>query len=601
MQRAIIAIVVLLVIVLALPSGFEQPASAADSVTGLHVVGNQIRNDANQVVRLRGVNRPSAEYACIQNWGIIYGATDAASIQAMLGWRINVVRLPLNEDCWLDVNMTDVNPAYRGANYRNVIIDYVNRLTQAGIAVILDLHWSAPGMNKATGQVTMPDRDHAPAFWQSVATTFKTNTAVIFDLFNEPYPDNNQDTTAAWLCLRDGSNGPGTCPSVGFQAAGMQELLDTVRATGASNLVMIPGVGYTGLMTRWLQYRPVDPLEPDNIAASTHIYPGWSWCPDVQCWNAQLEPITAQYPLVTGEMGQTSCASNLIDGVIDWMEAEQQHYLAWAWWTEPCGSPAYYGLITSYTTGAPSSGYGQGYRDRLLALAQPASFTTAASATPSTIFAGGTVSITADVTSASDSVAIVDVEVHNAQNQKVFQQYFENQAFSAGLKRTFPVSWPVPSGSPVGSYQVHVGVFSPGWTTQYAWHHNAASVQVISPLPTPTLTPTPAVSCSPRPPVSVQAHADPDGRLRVIVSVSGTGNSLASIGFNTSAQTSGNALIDTPTQTGRVPPFILSPTPPGPGAMTFWVRPANPSLPITLPLTVNDACGAWSTFVGRGA
>src|SRR3712207_8720289 len=49
------------------------------------------------------------------------------SVQAMLTWKINAVRIPLNEDCWLDVNMADADPAYRGASYRSAVVDYVNR------------------------------------------------------------------------------------------------------------------------------------------------------------------------------------------------------------------------------------------------------------------------------------------------------------------------------------------------------------------------------------------------------------------------------------------------------------------------------------------
>ncbi|MFN0074754.1 MAG: cellulase family glycosylhydrolase [Chloroflexota bacterium] len=601
MKRAWLLLLALLTYGLFVPldGGLVQMTAAADNVLGLHVVGNQIRNGANQVVRLRGVNRPSAEYACIQNWGIIHGETDAASIQAMLNWRINVVRLPLNEDCWLDVNMTELNPAFRGSNYRNSIIDYVNRLTQAGIAVILDLHWSAPGAQKATGQLPMPDRDHSLAFWQSVATTFKSNTAVIFDLFNEPWPDNNRDTVAAWSCLRDGTTLAGSCPHVGYAAAGMQDLVNTVRATGATNLMMIPGVGYTGLLTRWIEYLPTDPLSPPNLAASTHIYPGFSWCPDLACWNQQLAPIAAAYPLIAGEMGQMSCAHNLIDGVIDWMESKQQHYLAWAWWTEPCGAPAYYGLITGYTTGAPSSGYGQGYRDRLVTLTQPLSFIATASVAPASQIPGGMVGISAEVTSATNSVALVDVEVHDAQGQKVFQEYFENQAFSAGVKRTYPVTWPIPANGAPGAYRVQVGVFSPDWATLYTYNSNAVQILVVAaPSPTPTRVPT---ACSPRPPITVYALPDAGNRLQVSVTVSGAGNTLQSIQFSTNSRTAGNAIIDTATQTDLSPPFTLGPFSAGSASAVFWVRRAQPGRSVTVPMTVTDDCGAWTTFVGGGA
>src|SRR5262245_1479096 len=119
------------------------------SISGLHVVGNQIYNSLNQPVRLRGVNRGAA-HACVQGWGIFHGPTDAAAVQAMAAWKINVVRIPLNEDCWLGIN--GITAAYAGANYRYAVIDYVNLLNQYGIAVILDLHWNAPGAFPATDQ-----------------------------------------------------------------------------------------------------------------------------------------------------------------------------------------------------------------------------------------------------------------------------------------------------------------------------------------------------------------------------------------------------------------------------------------------------------------
>lgn len=50
-----------------------------------------------------------------------------------------------------------------------------------------------------------------------MAQTFKNNSAVIFDVFNEPYPDNNQDTDAGWECWRDG----GVCGNgISYAAAG---------------------------------------------------------------------------------------------------------------------------------------------------------------------------------------------------------------------------------------------------------------------------------------------------------------------------------------------------------------------------------------------
>src|SRR6266480_195935 len=199
-------------------AGVQVPPGLAPA-PAVHVQGNRLVDSGGRPVRLRGVNRSGAEYACAQGWGIFDGPSDSASVSAIASWRTNVVRLPLNETCWLGIN--GLTPAYAGANYQQAIADYVTRLNRAGLVVILDLHWTAADTAKALAQAPMPNRDHTPEFWRQVATAYGHNNAVIFDLFNEPFPDSNADTPEAWRCWRDG----GTCRGMSFQAAGMQELL----------------------------------------------------------------------------------------------------------------------------------------------------------------------------------------------------------------------------------------------------------------------------------------------------------------------------------------------------------------------------------------
>ena len=76
-------------------------ASAPPAISGLHVQGNKLVNEAGQAVVLHGVDRSGTEYACIQGWGLFDGPSDAASVQAIARWHVNAVRVPLNEDCWL--------------------------------------------------------------------------------------------------------------------------------------------------------------------------------------------------------------------------------------------------------------------------------------------------------------------------------------------------------------------------------------------------------------------------------------------------------------------------------------------------------------------
>src|SRR5256886_5444353 len=70
----------------------------------VHVQGNGLVDSAGRPVRLRGVNRSGAEYACAQGWGIFDGPSDSPSVSAIASWRTNVGRLPLNETSWLRVH-----------------------------------------------------------------------------------------------------------------------------------------------------------------------------------------------------------------------------------------------------------------------------------------------------------------------------------------------------------------------------------------------------------------------------------------------------------------------------------------------------------------
>ena len=177
-------------------------STSKTSALSIRVAGNRLVDGAGNAVQLRGVNRSGTQYACAEGWGIFDGPSDNASLDAMKTWHINAVRVNGNEDCWLGIN--GVKAVYSGPRYIAALVDYVNRITAHGMYVIFDLHHSAPGTQSASDQEPMADRSHSNAYWSSVAATFKTNPAVIFDLYNEPYPDSNRNTPAAWKCVRDG-------------------------------------------------------------------------------------------------------------------------------------------------------------------------------------------------------------------------------------------------------------------------------------------------------------------------------------------------------------------------------------------------------------
>lgn len=396
----VVALLISLFLTLAGSGPSIREAQAGPAPTGLRAVGNRIVDGSGQAVRLRGVNYSGTEYACIQGWGIFDGPSDLASVRAMQSWGINAVRIPLNETCWLEINGAPA--AYSGATYQTAIADYVVLLTANGLIPVIEIHWSAPGTAKATGQRPMLNRDHSPELWRQIAARFKDNTSVVFDLHNEPYPDNNSDTVAAWTCWRDG----GTCPGVAFQAAGMQELVTAVRGTGATNLIMLSGIQYANTLTRWLEYKPNDALA--NLAASVHVYPTGNLCGSVACYDTQYAPVAQQVPLIAGEFGESVdgsvCGTTKSNQLLDWLDQKQAGYLAWVWntWGTSCGDLS---LILDFA-GTPHSPNGSTYKARLALTSPPATPTLTATVATSTATATKTpVPATATPTSTSTGTA----------------------------------------------------------------------------------------------------------------------------------------------------------------------------------------------------
>jgi hypothetical protein len=203
----------------------------------------------------------------------------------------------------------------------------------------------------------MADAQHAPAFWSSVATTFKTNPDVLFDLFNEPFG-------ISWDCWENGCEVPAGSSSNGnwpaYQAVGMQKLVNVVRHTGASQPLVLGGTNYALDLSGWLAHEPHDP--DHNLVASVHTYGGRSPC-DHSCLQSVLQT-SRKVPVIFGELGQTDCGTAYIDAAMQFADAHQIGYLGWAWDATDAGgwscasSPA---LITSYR-GTPTR-YGAGFED----------------------------------------------------------------------------------------------------------------------------------------------------------------------------------------------------------------------------------------------
>lgn len=72
---------------------------------------------------------------------------------------------------------------------------------------------------------------------------------------------------------------------------------------------------------------------------------------------------------------------------------------------------------------------------------------------------------------------LIDFEIYNSSNQKVFQRFFQGENFTAGQSKNYPFAW---TPSAAGSYVLKAGVFSSDWSTLHFWSDNVLNFTVTS-------------------------------------------------------------------------------------------------------------------------
>jgi endoglucanase len=312
-----------------------QASSSGGSAPGGYSVDGSKVYDSNHVAHVfHGVGRPSLE------WSTSGQYLSLADYMAMASWKANVVRVSLNEDFWLTGS-----PQY-SASYPAVVDQQIQWAESAGLDVIVDLHWSDKGdFATAPAQQRMADA-HSVTFWTQVATRYKGDGRVMFELYNEPH-DVPWDV---WL-----SGGPS---GDGFTVAGMQQLNDAVRQTGAMNLVFIAGLDWAFDLSGVPTHRVVGP----NIVWVSHPY-AQNARQLAPSWNGAFGYLATTDPVMLTEFGDTSSCETAFDSqLISYADTLGISWSAYAWFVSGCSFPS---LIDDWT-GVPSA-FGQIVKSALLA------------------------------------------------------------------------------------------------------------------------------------------------------------------------------------------------------------------------------------------
>ena len=173
-----------------------------------------------RVLEYAGVNLAGAEFNSSKKPGALhkdYTFPSESDYAYYASKGMNIVRLPF---LW-----ERLQPQAHGAldgGQLSLLRTAVKRAKAHNLRVVLDVHNYAKYSGKRIGTAEAPVAVFAD-FWSKLATEFKDDDWVVFGLMNEP----NGIDAGSW-------------------ADAAQAGLDAIRATGARNLVLVPGTAYSG-------------------------------------------------------------------------------------------------------------------------------------------------------------------------------------------------------------------------------------------------------------------------------------------------------------------------------------------------------------------
>jgi endoglucanase len=280
-----------------------------------------------RVLRYAGVNLAGAEFNSSKRPGTLfkdYTYPAASDYAYFAGKGMNIVRLPF---LW-----ERLQPQANGeldAAQLALIQKAVAQAKAQNMHIVLDVHNYAKYQGVRLGTEGTPGALLAD-LWKRLATVFKDDDAVIFGLMNEP----NAIDANAWTAIAQSS-------------------IEAIRATGARNLILVPGTAYTGAHS-WASTSYGTPNatavatinDPaNNLAVEVHQYldkdfSGTSGeCVSATVGADKLRAFTAWLRQqgkrgFLGEFGAGTGDTCLqaLDGMLAYMDENADVWLGWTYW-----------------------------------------------------------------------------------------------------------------------------------------------------------------------------------------------------------------------------------------------------------------------------
>lgn len=262
-----------------------------------------VKADTGADVVLRGINLSGLEYSEPGDQGFLAysGFTQDLIRRIVTDWNSRIIRLPFTQD-----RVLRGRGSLTGEQYLIAIDQMIDWSASLGAYTLLDLQWLSSEYVFALDDkgnpiriAPLPDTE-SPTLWRILAERYASESAVLFDIYNEPH-----DCSAAdwryWAAL----------------------LADTIREVHPQSLLFVSGIDW-GYDLRKVR------IEADNIVYSTHVYRVKTEDPE-----EPFEDAPSKVPLFAAEWGGSDNDLEWGGVLADYLHENQIGWTAWSWHDNP--------------------------------------------------------------------------------------------------------------------------------------------------------------------------------------------------------------------------------------------------------------------------
>ena len=309
------------------------PSELSHDLPWLETSGNRIlRSDTAQAVLLRGVNRSGLEYSEPTDGGLLAGAefTEDEVRAIVSDWGANIIRVPFNQN-WALCGRKECSPE----EYRASLDQVISWAASLGAYTILDLQWL--DAETVYGHIKEKDGEtsdnHVPPtpnsdsilLWKALATRYRDETAVLFDILNEPHDPLEDDVLPLYEIGSAGDVIETNHDSVGPKewVPWAERLVAEIRALRPTGIIMVAGVDWA------FDLRGIRVQAP-NIVYSAHIYPNRR----PGDWFKAIGD-SSNVPIFVGEWGGTEHDLDFGLALAERMRRLGLGWTSWSWVDEP--------------------------------------------------------------------------------------------------------------------------------------------------------------------------------------------------------------------------------------------------------------------------